>query len=120
MAVAVLSDKASAVTQRSISMPSACSCFCAPQPPCAILGGGLVQRRETPANKPCHSRFIEQSNQDLNAKAQGEKGAKVLWASGSPSLLTFSRIENILQTVSAKCFRKPRRALRMPRMSEPI
>src|SRR6267154_5589383 len=58
MTVVVRSERASAVTQRSISMPSACSCFCAPQPPWAIFGGGLVQRRATPPSKEDCVSFI--------------------------------------------------------------
>src|SRR4051812_9077997 len=44
------SRRARAVAQRSMSIPSACSCFCAPQPPWAMLGGGEIQRRPVPAN----------------------------------------------------------------------
>src|SRR2546425_13160460 len=50
IAVVTLSERVRAVTHRSMSMPSACSCFCAPQPPWAMFGGGLAQRRLLPAS----------------------------------------------------------------------
>src|SRR5437016_7411376 len=96
IAVVTLSERIRAVTHRSMSMPSACSCFCAPQPPWAIFGGGLVQRRLLPASKQ---------------EGSGDIGCRCNWASARLHHKVMCRFQTALMVAKSDGFNLPSRLL---------